>query len=494
MKRYIVPIAIGGWWCGIILHHLSILIPLAIIWIILILCIVIASVTLFTEKRITTLILLALFMVSSMGAYIRSTHQQAPQYDPILDSYIDTQATLSGYIRSHPEIRERDQRFILETDHTIPSKVLVTTTTHESLRPGMYITATGRLRIPEAFITDTGRIFHYDRFLAKDDIYFTMSFAHIENVSESSLPPIAHSAWHSKQHLLSVLDRTYSSPGSELLGGMLLGERSRLSDSIQEQFRIAGVVHIIVLSGFHVTIVSLSVFWILRSFLPQKTALILSIAGILFFIAMVGATSTIIRASSMAIVAILARIFGQSHNGLRGLMMVGGGMTMHNTRILLWDTSFQLSFLATLGLIIFADPIEKYLKQFHMPALLGIRETLVATISAQIMVTPLILYSMGTFSIIAPLANILIVPWTIFIMIGGGVSLIIGGSIPFIGLLVAIPVQVLLSLQLFLADKLSSLSFASITLPPIPLWGIMGIYAIIGAIAYQIYTKNLYTP
>ena len=488
MKRYILPCIIFGWWGGIVLEHL-IDAPVRIAWIFIAVAVCATIVSTLRLRRVTLGILCLLCIISMASSLLRAHRQAVPIYDDALAEYVDTHTRITGTVTSHPEIRDHDQRFIITTSqYAVATRIFISTPDLQRIDLGDTLTVRGRIRRPEAFTTDTSRIFHYDQFLAKDNIYFTMHYAEIETHIPSSQNTIRKYAWHIKEQLLATLNTLYREPHGSLLGGMLLGERSRLSAVIQEQFRITGVVHIIVLSGFHITIVSLGIFWVLRSFLSQKIALAMSIIGIIFFVLMVGATSTIIRASTMAIVAICARILGQAHSGFRGLLLAGGVMSMHNTRILLWDISFQLSFLATLGLIVFAEPLGKFLK--HIPQFFGIRETFIATISAQLMVTPLIIYSMGTFSIIAPLANVLIVPWTIFIMIGGALSLIIGSLFTSIGMLIMIPVDGLLSVQLFLVEKLSNISFASIMIPALPLWALFVMYVPIIALAIYITKKT----
>src|SRR6185369_13002766 len=111
----------------------------------------------------------------------------------------------------------------------------------------------------------------------------------------------------------------------------------------------------------------------------------------------------------MAIIALFAELVRRDYAVSRALLLAGAGMLIQNPMILLYDPSFQLSFLATLGLIMLSSPIEK--KLGFITDKMGIRALVASTFATQIFVSPLIFYMMGQLSIIGIVVNILVLPF-----------------------------------------------------------------------------------
>jgi competence protein ComEC len=141
------------------------------------------------------------------------------------------------------------------------------------------------------------------------------------------------------------------------LAGILIGAKENLSEKMLEDFRKTGVIHIVVLSGFNLSILAEFIIILLSVFGRKISAIFGSISIILFAI-MTGASATIVRASLMALLIILAKSFGRQTEALKLLFVAGFLMLVNNPMLLLYDPSFQLSFLATLGLIILAPKIQ----------------------------------------------------------------------------------------------------------------------------------------
>jgi len=130
---------------------------------------------------------------------------------------------------------------------------------------------------------------------------------------------------------------------------------------------------------------------------------------------------------------------------------------------LVFDPSFQLSFLATLGLITISPAISKYFK--FAPSRFQIRETIIATLATQALVTPLLIHMSGQFSIVSLPANLLVLPFIPFTMLLGFVTGILGFvsgvlSIPF-----AYASYALLHYELSVAEFLGNLPWASLSVP-----------------------------
>ena len=202
-----------------------------------------------------------------------------------------------------------------------------------------------------------------------------------------------------------------------------MGARKALPETVLDDFRVAGVLHIVVLSGYNMTLIARMIARVAPSFIPYALRLSAGLAGIAAFALMAGATATVVRASLMAAVLYVAGISGRVYQAKIALVAAGLLMLVLNPKLLRFDLSFQLSFLATAGLLWIAPKIEPHLKWF--PKILG-REYAVSTLAAQIAVTPLLLYSMGTISLAALPANILILMAVPLTMAVGALAGILG--------------------------------------------------------------------
>ena len=276
-------------------------------------------------------------------------------------------------------------------------------------------------------------------------------------------------------------------PYASLRSGLLVSGKDAMPKSILEEFRRAGVIHIVVLSGYNVTIIAEfmrkffeNIFLLVRlsphlsNFGGPQVASGASIIGIILFVLMTGAEATIVRASLMVLTVIVAKMFGRNYSAPRALLIAGFIMLLHNPKILVFDPSFQLSFLATLALIYVVPIVEKYLKV--VPEKWGLRTTVSTTIATQLTVLPLLVYSVGDFSLVSLLANILIlllIPYTMFI---GFIATIIA----YLNSVLALPftyiAYLLLNWILGVSSVLGNLSFASISVPSVSVWLIVLIY------------------
>lgn len=160
------------------------------------------------------------------------------------------------------------------------------------------------------------------------------------------------------------------------------------------------------------------------SFLPRNIGAYFGILAILLFVLMTGANSTALRAGIMASLMIFARATGRNYDVARTMILAAVLMIFINPFVLVYDVSFQLSFIATIGVIFYAPRFEKYFR--WITPKLGLRDIVSVTTAVYIFVLPFILYKMGNLSIVALPANILILPLIPFTMLFGFLSGFLG--------------------------------------------------------------------
>lgn len=255
------------------------------------------------------------------------------------------------------------------------------------------------------------------RLLMNEKVILTMSFPKVEAVKKGKNPLLALTSFI-RQKVISLFEKTLPSNSSGLLLGIVFGIREGMDKAFSNDLRLSGVLHVVAASGMNVTMVGGFLSSLFGSVLRRQMALILSIFGIFFYALLAGLEPSIVRASIMGIFAFSAQILGRQNLALYALLLTGYLMLLFSPP-LLFDVGFQLSFLATLGLLSFS-PI------FQTSKFRVIGEDLQTTISAQVAVLPILLSNFGTYSLWSILVNGLVL-WTIpILMIIGGVGAMFG--------------------------------------------------------------------
>lgn len=218
------------------------------------------------------------------------------------------------------------------------------------------------------------------------------------------------------------ISQSLPSPQAELLSGILLGNKKNLPGRLKLALRDSSTLHIVVVSGQNLTLLA-ALFMNLSGLLKRRLAILISILAVIFYTILTGAQIPVIRAAIMAILAFSAQIFGRQKDGVWALILTGGLMLLVNPSWIT-DLSFELSFLATLGVIVIAPILEKKLK--FLPQFL--KQDLAITVGAQIMVIPVIAQYFHQISLVGVFANLL-VGWTIPIIMVLGTAMLLLGSV-----------------------------------------------------------------
>jgi len=354
----------------------------------------------------------------------------------------------------------------------------------------------GKLLLPANFGSGSDRTFDFRGYLAKDDIYYEMISAVVEksdakklesskignNFFTTAVTDLICWLYSFKSKFVDNLNRNLGEPHAALASGLVVGEKAALGKDLLADFRTVGLIHIVVLSGYNITVVADAMRRIL-SFLPRLWGISVGGIGIALFGILVGGGATVVRSCLMAGIALFAEIIRRDYSVIHALMFAGLLMLIQNPMILLHDPSFQLSFLATLGLILLASPIEKRLT--FVPEKFGMRGIVASTIATQIFVSPYILYMMGQISIIGMVVNILVLPFIpitmLFVFLTG-----VTGMIWFpISQVFGWGSHLLLSYELFMVESFARLPFASAHVQAFSIWWVAGFYVVFFMIYYR---------
>ena len=385
-----------------------------------------------------------------------------------LDQYENTIVSARGMVALESDHREKSTLLTIEVTsiHGAPhtGTILVSHDRRSPVQYGDEVVVTGKLEAPAAFDTDLGRTFDYPQYLRALGVDHVMHFATVKVESHDNGYRVVAMLYSIKEHAVAAVNGALTSPAQGLALGLLLGEKQALGKELLDVFRIAGVIHIVVLSGYNISILIEALMRTLRFVLTPRARGAVGMVAVAAFVVMVGPSATVLRASAMAVLVLLAQITGRQYAIARALVATAAVMLLWNPFLLAHDPGFQLSFLATLGLVVVAPLYERWFT--WVPNTFSIRGYVISTLATQTLVLPLLVYSVGLFSTVALFANLLILPFVPLAML---LSAIAGGMyllIPMLGIVVGYPAYLLLMYIITVAETLSKIPYAGITVPP----------------------------
>lgn len=224
-----------------------------------------------------------------------------------------------------------------------------------------------------------------------------------------------------KEKFSNVIKEKLPFPESSILGAILLGKKNDISKEWKEKLNKAGVRHVTAVSGMHIVILSSILLWLGMAFgFHRGQSFYFSLCFIWLFIFMIGFQPSAVRAGIMGSLFLFCEKTGRQKSSSRALLMTGGLMLLFDPLLLRYSIGFQLSFLASLGIIHLAPFFKRLLRKVRFKEILSI------TFAAQVFTLPILLYNFGQMSIISPITNILIVPILPYIMVLGFLFVILG--------------------------------------------------------------------
>jgi competence protein ComEC len=395
--------------------------------------------------------------------------------------------TIRGVVVEDPKRAEANQQVLLATERVsvggrvqvAEGLVLAKLPLYPLRRYGDRLVLIGALTTPRE-AAQPGQ-FDYRAYLARKRIFSLIAPQAVRLLSENNASP----AW---AWLLRVRDRAQRTllrelpePQSSLAVGILLGLQSSIPPDVYDTFSATGTSHILVISGWNITIIATMLYGIAgRLRLSRRAAFWLILGCIWLYTLFVGATPTVIRAAAMGTILVLGQRLERPAHAWTTLFAATWAMTLWDPQTL-WDLGFQLSALATASLFAFGTRVEALLLTTPLRAswLDWAREALTATLAAQILALPLILYQFGNLSIIAPLANVVLLPVVPAAMLWGTLALL-GGLIWLpLGQGLATVAYLFLAWLTEGARWFANLPYAAVQLPVFPLWLLLGYYALV---------------
>ncbi len=373
---------------------------------------------LFNYKNRRILLFAGIFPFFFLGVWRTDLSLQKMESFPEIHQTVSVPATVQKKFSSN----DYSQRLVVKVDKekfqdaigkSLPRKkslfkndirLLINAPLTEHFSYGDQITLKCSPKIPANFSEN----FDYKMYLAKENIFYICQKPNIEKLPNAKKGLLA-SVLNLKEKLSQNLAKAIPYPESALAEGLLFGGNKKLPPNLKDAFSNTGMTHIVAVSGYNVTIIA--TYLMLAGIfvgLWRKQAFFLAVLGIFIFVAMIGFPGSAVRAGVMGILILWALKNSRLANADNALLLAGALMLIINPLLLRWDIGFQLSFLATLGIIKTSPFWQKYTSSQNKYSMLA--EIFFMTLSAQLFVLPIILYNFHTVSLVSLPANFLILP------------------------------------------------------------------------------------
>lgn len=387
----------------------------------------------------SSLTLLLLPAILFLGA-ARYQFQQPEISSDFIASYNDASQKIyvSGVLAEPPDVRDTYMNLRLEVDAVDTGKgdipvhgtLLVRLSNEYDLKYGDHVRVRGFVQTPPE-----DEEFSYRDYLALHGIQSIMSTSSITIIPFGArVNPIQEFIYRVKASLLRRVYLLFPEPEASLLAGILLGVDNNIPADLQDAFKNTGTAHIIAISGFNIAIIAAVFVSLFSRLFGKRRGDILAVLGIIFYTILVGASPSVVRAAIMGTLSILAGQVGRRNLPLNMLAITAGVMAVLDP-LVLWDIGFQLSFMATLGLVLYAQRMQdwvsglltRFFPNLPVERIAGpLADYLLLTLAAQVTTLPIIAYHFQRISLVSLIANPLILPVQPAVMVISGLAVVLG--------------------------------------------------------------------
>ncbi|GAB4447699.1 MAG: hypothetical protein OHK0041_07530 [Anaerolineales bacterium] len=443
----------------------------------------------------STLIFILLLALSLGAARYQSS---VPQFDAFHIAFYNDRSydvLVTGYITDFPDYRDaftnlRVQVTSVDTgdgDLEAGGLILARAPANQVFAYGQTVRLRGKLETPPE-----NEDFSYRDYLAAQGIHSYMPNPAVTILPKQEGNPLLRALYAFKERSLTNLYRLFPDPESSLLAGILLGVDTGLTKELQQAFKNTGTAHIIAISGFNISIIAGIFITFFSRFVGERKGAALAVIAIAFYTVLVGGDAAVVRAAIMGTLALLAKQFGRRQVALNTLLAVALLMCLWNPRYV-WDVGFQLSFFATLGLILYAQPFSEFANRIitkYLPASSGERaaqlfsEFVLLTLAAQLTTLPIMAYHFQRISLVSFIANPFILPAQPAVMILGGLAVLLSHLWFPLGQAAAWIALPFVVYTIRIVELFDRVPHGTIFLGEFPLWFVIAFYAALFSLTF----------
>ena len=341
--------------------------------------------------------------------------------------------TINGIVVEPPELKQNSLQIVVESqslraedlavrEPEVVGRVIFYLPLGSDLQYGDLVEITDELIPP-----DEGVNFSWREYLKHQGVYSTMEFPRLRLIARNQGNPLMTVLYRLRDNGGQVLSKIFPSPEDSLLKGILLGDESYISPALSTAYRLTGTSHIIAISGFNMSVLAGLVSLFFTRQFGRKRGAMVTIFLLGGYSLLVGASASVVRAAFMGSYAVLGSSISRKGNTLNNLGVSTLSMVLLNPH-LPWDLGFQFSVMATLGLSLFAGPLQARLEGWlsdrmeeNVALALSslVSETFLLTMVAQALVLPLSIWHFNEVSWLFVIANPLILPVQPAVMVLG---------------------------------------------------------------------------
>jgi competence protein ComEC len=314
--------------------------------------------------------------------------------------------------------------------------------------------------------------FSYKEYLARQGIHSLVRTygGGIKVLSRDRGDPFHTVLYRFRSHGIATIYAMLPDPAASLLAGILLGDDSGMPSELTDAFSATNTAHIIAISGFNIAVVAGVLSKLGRRLLGAHRTTLFVILGLTIYTLLVGASASVVRAAVMGVLSVIALHYNRPNTALISLAFAAWAMTVLNP-LTLYDLGFQLSFLATLGLILFVPGLTRVAETFLAKAISAERarqvvgvlgDSLIVTMAAEITTLPLILFTFHRLSLVGLATNFLILPIQPQVMLVGGLATLTGMVLLPLGQVIAWVAWAFLEWTILGVQVTAALPFASV--------------------------------
>ncbi len=312
--------------------------------------------------------------------------------------------------------------------------------------------------------------FSYKDYLARQGIHSIVRiYGGVKILARDQGNPFFAALYAFRDRALAAVYAILPDPSASLLAGILLGVDSGIPRDVADAFSATNTAHIIAISGFNVSIIAGILAALARRVVGERRATVVVILGLIAYTLLVGASASVVRAAIMGSLSVIALHYHRQNDTLNALA-ASALLMLALDPFTLYDLGFQLSFLATLGLILYVTPLTaafencfaRFTSSERARQIVGVlSDSFIVTFAAQIATTPLIVFAFHRLSLVGLLTNLIVLPAQPAVMIWGGIATILGMIVQPIGQVIAWIAWAFLEFTIVVVQATASLPFGS---------------------------------
>lgn len=399
-----------------------------------------------------------------------------PSFDGhALASFNDRGAlTLVGDVIAPPDVRDRATHVRLAVTRVRAENVwrdvtgvaLLQVPRETDVRYGDRVQLYGEPTTPPEF-----EDFSYKDYLARQGIHSLVRvYGGVMLLAREQGNPFFAALYAFRARALATVYAIFPDPATSLLAGILLGVDSGIPRELRDAFGATNTAHIIAISGFNISIIAGILAKLARRVFGARRATLVVILGLAIYTLLVGASASVVRAAIMGSLTVLALHYNRQNDALNALAVAALLMTAWNP-FTLFDLGFQLSFLATLGLVLYTKPLADWFEKNLARVLAterakqvvgALSDSVIVTLAAQITTTPLIVFAFHRLSLVGLFANFLILPAQPAVMVLGGLATLTALVVQPIGQVIAWVAWAFVEWTIVVVQATASLPFAAL--------------------------------